>query len=55
MYLGLSILKMSKIVMYEYWYDYTKPKHGDMAKLCYTDTNSLIVHVKSDNIYAGLA
>ena len=46
---------MSKIVMYEYWYDYTKPKYGETAKLCYMDTNSLIVHVKSQDIYVPLA
>ena len=32
---------MDKIVLYEYWYDYTKPKHGDNAKLCYTDKDSI--------------
>ena len=46
---------MSKIVMYEYWYDYTKSKYGETAKLCYMDTNSLIVHVKSQDIYVPLA
>ena len=33
-YLGLLILAIHKIAMYEYWYDYAKPKHGDKAKLC---------------------
>ena len=33
-YLGLSILEISKIVMYELWYDYLKPKYGEKAKLC---------------------
>ena len=36
-YLGLSILEISKIAMYEFWYDHIKPKHGEKAKLCYTD------------------
>ena len=53
-YLRLSIQGMSKIVMYEYWYDYTKPKHGDNAKLCYTDTDSLAVHVKPEDVHADL-
>ena len=36
-YLGLSILKLSKILMYEFWYDYVKPKYCE--KLCYMDTD----------------
>ena len=36
-YLGLSILEISKILMYEFWYDYMKPKYGDNVKLCYMD------------------
>ena len=39
-YLGLSILDISKIIMYEFWYDYMKNKYGDMVKLCYMDTDS---------------
>ena len=41
-YLGLSILEISKILMYEFWYDYMKPKYGDNAKLCYMDTDDFI-------------
>ena len=37
-YLELSILELSKILMYEFWYDYVKPKDGEKAKLCYMDT-----------------
>ena len=37
---GLSILEMSKTVMYEFWYDYVKPKYREKAKLCYMDTYS---------------
>ena len=54
-YLGLSILELSKILMYEFWYDYVKPKYGENAKLCYMDTDSFIVHVKTDDIYKDIA
>ena len=46
-YLGLSILDVSKMVMYEFWYDYMKPKYGDIAKLCYMDTDSFIINIKT--------
>ena len=54
-YFGLSILDISKIVMYEYWYEYAKPKFGDNANLYYMDTDSFKVHVKSEDIYEDLA
>ena len=37
--LKLSILELSKILMYEFWYDYVKPKYGEKAKLCCMDTD----------------
>ena len=40
-YLGLSILELSKTLMYEIWYDYVKPKYGEKVKLCYMDTDML--------------
>ena len=54
-YLGLSILELSKILMYELWYDYIKPKYGKKAELCYMDTDSLIVYIKTDDIYEDIA
>ena len=45
-YLCLSILKISKIVMCHFWYDYVKPKYGEKAKLCYMDSDSFIVYKK---------
>ena len=53
-YLGLSILDLSKTVMYEFWYDYVKLKYGENAKLYYMDTNSFI-HVKKEAIYKVIA
>ena len=46
-YLGLSILELSKILIYEFWYDYVKPKYGKKGKLCYMDTDSFIVYIKT--------
>ena len=54
-YLGMSILDISKTFMYEFWYDYIKPKYQDRAKLCYMDTDSLIIHIKTDNFYKEIA
>ena len=54
-YLRLSILYLCKTVMYEFWYDYIKPKYNKSAKLCYMDTDSFIVHVKTDYIYKDIA
>ena len=53
-YLRLSILELSKILMYELSYDYVKPKYGEKAKLCYMDTNSFIVYIKTDDIYKNI-
>ena len=47
-YLGLSILEISKLLMYEFWYDYMKPKYGDNVKLCYMDTDSFIMNIKTE-------
>ena len=40
-YLGFSILDLSKMIMYEFWYDYFKPKYSKKAKLCYMDKKRL--------------
>ena len=46
-YLGMSILGISKTVMCEFWYDYIKPKYGDRAKLCFTNTDSFVIHIET--------
>ena len=37
--------------MYEFWYDYINPKYGDRAKLCYTDTDSVIIYIKTEDFF----
>ena len=54
-YLGLSISEISKTLMYEFWYDYMKPKYGDNVKLCYMDTDSFIMHIKTEDFYKDIA
>ena len=46
-YLGLSISEISKIVMYEFRYDYVKPKYGEKAKLFCMNTDSFLVYIKA--------
>ena len=54
-YLGLSILDISKILMYEFWYDYIKPKYGNRVKLCYMDTDSFIMSIKTNDFYKDIS
>ena len=54
-YLGLLILDLSKTAMYQFWHNYAKPKYDKNAKLCYIDTDSLMVHVKTNAIYKAIA
>ena len=46
---GMSILDIITTLMYEFWYDYLKPKYGDKVKLCYTDTDSFIIHIITED------
>ena len=54
-YLGLSILELSKTLMYESWYHYIKPKYSKKAKVCYMHTDSFIAYIKTDDIYKDIA
>ena len=54
-YLGLSILDSSKILMYEFWYQNMKPKYGNDVKLCYMDTDSFIMNIKTEDFYKDIA
>ena len=51
----MAILDIRKILMYEFWYGYLKPKYGDRIKLCYTDTDSFIFFIKTEDFYEDIA
>ena len=55
LYLGASILDISKTLMYELWYDYLKPKYGDRVKLCYKDTDSFIICIKTEDFFEDIS
>ena len=52
---GLSILELSKTLIYEFWYDYVKPKYGEKVKLCYMNRDSFIVYIKTEDVYKDIA
>ena len=54
-YLRISILDISKTLMYEFWYDYIKSKYQSKAKLCYMDTDSFIIYIKTKDFYKDIA
>ena len=54
-YLGLSLLEISKTLMYEFWYDYMKPKYNNDVKLCYMDTDSFIMNIKTNAFYKDIS
>ena len=54
-YLGLSILDFSKTLMYEFWYDFIKPKYEGNAKLCYMDTDSFVIYIETEDFYKDIA
>ena len=54
MYLGQVVLDLSKTLMFDFWYDYLKPMYCDKIRLCYTDTDSFIMHIKTDDFYKDI-
>jgi hypothetical protein len=54
-YLGQAILDLSKLVMYEFHYDYMIPKYGSKVKMCYMDTDSFIYHIHTKDFYKDIA
>ena len=55
LYLGQAILDISKTLMYEFWYDYIKPKYKQKARLCYMDTDSFVIYIKTEDFYKYIA
>jgi hypothetical protein len=53
-YIGMCVLDLSKLCMYQFYYDTLKAKYGDKVQLCYTDTDSLLVQIQTENINTDL-
>ena len=53
-YLGFSILEISKTLMYEIWYDYIKSRYDNNVKLCYMDTDNFTMHIKTEDFYKNI-
>ena len=54
-YLRQAVLDLSKTLLFEFWYDYLKPIYGDKIRLCYTDTDSCIMRIKTDAFYKDIS
>ena len=54
-YLGQAILDLSKMLMYEFHYDYMRPKYGSKVKLSYMDTDSFVYKIETDDFYRDIA
>ena len=55
LHLGMPTLDISKTLMYKFWYDYIKPKCGDRAQLCHTDTDSFVIHIITEDFFKDIA
>ena len=54
-YLGQAIIDICKTLMYKFWYDYIKPNYGDKARLCYMDTDSFLMNIKTEDFFEDIA
>ena len=54
-YVGMSILDLSKLLMYDFYYNHLKSKYGDTVCLLYTDTDSLLLQIQTDDVYKDMA
>ena len=50
----MSLLDINKTLIYEFWYDYIKPKYQDKAKLCYIDTDSFVIYIKTEDVHKDI-
>ena len=55
MYIEKAILYLSKTLMYEFHYDYMRPKYGSKVKLCYMDTDSFVYEIDNEDFYRDIA
>jgi hypothetical protein len=53
-YAGQAILDLSKLHMYQFYYDVMKSTYGDKLKLCYMDTDSLIMRIETEDVYEDM-
>ena len=53
-YLGMSMLDISKTLMYGFWYNYLRPKYTDKANLCYMDTDCLVLNISIENFFEDI-
>ena len=53
--IGQAILYISKTLIYEFYYDYLKPKYGDKIKICYMDTDSFILFIQTEDFYKDIS
>ena len=54
-YVGMSVLDLSKHLMYNFYYNTLKARYGENVRLLYTDTDSVVIHVQTEDIYADMA
>ena len=53
-YPRLSILEIGRTLMYEFWYNYIKPKYKQNAKLCYIDTYNFFINIETEDFYEDI-
>ncbi|DAC81320.1 PolB [Mayetiola barley midge adintovirus] len=51
---GMAVLDLSKLVMYDFFYNHLQPKYGENMRMAYTDTDSFILEVKTDCFYSDM-